>query len=290
MGTHLKADKDYKMAPSRTKIPKKYMELIGTMTDAELSRLSGISHQTLRSRRIELGIPRHIKQKTEHRPCFMLNGDGTGNIDVINKKYPGIVDKLGFQTDSSIGRQYNLSRERVRQFRDMLFLGKAKSKNPIENLSEVDRKYLDDNLGRVYDRELSRQLGLGVAVVFNYRTSRNIPSVPENRKRLVLAQQHRMGVDSDAVIARHLNVPTALVMRTRNELGIKPNPKHNPRWGSVAAIRENRKKKIAQMFYSGASDKEIAKDLCVSRNYIGILRRRLGLRRRKDYKKRASNE
>ena len=99
-----------------------------------------------------------------------------------------------------------------------------------------------------------------------------------------------MGVDSDAVIARHLNVPTALVMRARNELGIKPNPKHNPRWGSVAAITENRKQKIAQMFYSGASDEEMAKDLCISRNHVGALRRRIGLRRRKDYKKRASNE
>ena len=281
------------MGRSRTKIPKKYMELIGTMTDAKLSRLSGISHQTLRSRRVELGIPRYIQQKTKYRPCFMLNGDGTGNIDVINEKYPGIIDKLGFETDASIGRQYNISRERVRQFREMLFLGKAKSKSPIENLSEVDRKYLDDNLGRIYDRELARQLGLCVSVVFNYRTSRNIPSVPKNRKRLVLTQQHRMGVDSDAVIARHLNVPTALVMRARNELGIQPNPKNNPRWGSVKAIRETRNKRISEMYYAGCSDQEIAEELCLGVTYIGVLRRRLGLFHRNcrgAYKKRASNE
>tara|TARA_R100001594_G_scaffold143083_1_gene190675 strand:+ start:243 stop:1127 length:885 start_codon:yes stop_codon:yes gene_type:complete len=294
MGTHLKADKDYIMGRKKFNIPKEYIDLLGKVRDSEISRLSGISYQNIRNRRIALGIPKSSNaKKISHtkRQVILKKGEEV-NLEALDKKYPGIVNKLGTQTDSSIAKQYNISRERVRQFRAMLFLCKVE-RNPIENLSTVDRRYLDDNLGLMTDKSLAEQLGLKPAVVSQYRKNKNVNSLGANRRKLVLTQKHRLGKDSDSVIARHLNVYTNLVRDVRIELGIQPNPKNNPRWGSVKAIRETRNKRISEMYYAGCSDQEIAEELCLGVTYIGVLRRRLGLFHRNcrgAYKKRASNE
>jgi hypothetical protein len=294
MGTHLKADKDYIMGRKKINIPQEYIDLLGKTKDSEISRLSGIKYQNIRNRRIDLGIPRYkpAKKTTERKRQVILKKGEEVNLEALNQKHPGIVDKLGVQTDSLIAKQYNISRERVRQFRDMLSLCKVE-RNPIENLSTVDRSYLNDNLGLMSDKSLAEQLGLKPAFVSQYRKNKNVNSLRTNRRQLVLTQKHRLGKDSDSVIARHLNVYTNLVRDVRIELGIEPNPKNNPRWGSVKTIRETRNKRISEMYYAGCSDQEIAEELCLCVMYAGVLRRSLGLFHRNcrgAYKKRASNE
>mgnify|MGYP003627627315 FL=1 len=324
MGTHLKADKDYKMGRKRIEIPQECLDLLGTCTDAKLSSMYGVSYQTLRYRRIEMGIPKFTQQLTQQyidllgkmkdtqisrlsgvsygRVCAIRNEKGIPryriprdferNITDLEPKYPGIGRRLGHDTDASIARDYSISRERVRQFRVSLGISKAEIKNEIETLSRVDRKYLDDNLGFINDRKLGEELKIPGVLVGRYRRIRKVNSVGKNKRELVLGQKHRMGIDSDAVIARHLNVYTNMVRTIRLELGIKANPKHAPRWGTEA-IRDNRKKKLTEMFYTGASDEEMSEELGLCVGYIATLRSGLGLRRREargGRTKMASNE
>jgi len=323
MGTHLKADKDYKMGRKRKPIPQECIDLLGKMKDSELSSMYKLKYQTVRSHRIELGIPRFTQElpeeymqllgKMKDTQISRLSGvpyakvsmirrakgiaiyrtppDSDRKIADIDSRYPGIGDRLGQETDAGIARSYNISRERVRQFRKMFDISRSDygRVGSVAALSDVDKEYLIKNLGIITDADLSKQLGINASVIYTYRKSLGIDSALTKKRKLVVENKHRLGVDSDHMIARELGVTPAMIRNTRIKFGIKPNPKYNRRW-TAEAYRDGRNKKITTMFYTGFSDEEIAEELGMHKQYVCKLRLGLGLRRNAVRMKKASNK
>jgi len=208
------------MGRNKTVLSDEHRALLGQIYDCELAAIAGVSVSTIGKIRAEAGIPRcspkfnkdHFRRK-------------------IQKKYPGMYEMLGNKTDALIGNKYSISRERVRQYRNVFNIDKP-GKNVLSRLSNIDCTYVLDNLGKVSDKELSKISGVSCGAVRNLRLKYNIPAYKsqEQKRRMSTIDSviDRLGVDSDRSIAIDINVPTGVIRRRRIKLGIKAVP--TQRW------------------------------------------------------------
>ena len=247
-----------RIAPKEDTAFSRAFPLLGTMPDVEVASAVGAVTATVASWRRRLGIPKPSRR---------------GRVqDDPERRYPGIIARLGVDPDNHIAADYGISRERVRQFR-------ARFNIPRNN----QRLELPPDgiamLGRTPDSHIAEFLDLPLWFVRRERIKAGIPvSSPEAYYERVISLEHgRVGVDSDRSIAHDLKIPVAQVVNYRRRHGIPPAVLSPRCEGFVPHDRE----RIARLFHEGRTDAEIAVELGTSAAVIGQIRvADLGLLRR----------
>lgn len=226
--------------------------LLGTMPDSEVADRVGISTQTVTTWRRRLGIP-----KVPRRP----------NPEI---KYPGITARLGVDPDVAVAADYGLSRERVRQIRQVLHIGRAGPK-------PLDPKVYA-MLGWVPDSHISDATNIPSWIIRRERVRAGIPpvNVQIHYDDVISRVHEQVGQVSDRTVAEILGVAVTRVAAYRRRHGIPPFVRSPKCSDFVPLDREA----VARMFHSGSTDNEIAIELDTTPATIRQIRYQIGLIRR----------
>lgn len=178
------------------------LPFLGTKPDSELAKEFGLHASVVTYWRRRVGI----------EPVDLKKYRGPSNLDL---RYPGITARLGVDRDFEIARDYGLSRQRILQYRERRNIPapideKKKEIVPLlglmpdariarvyklspETVKRVRKKHnigpcpieyphtdiLDavrESMGRVSDRQLAKELGIHVNIIWKYRKRNNIPT------------------------------------------------------------------------------------------------------------------
>tara|TARA_R100001015_G_scaffold18875_3_gene13340 strand:+ start:884 stop:1777 length:894 start_codon:yes stop_codon:yes gene_type:complete len=246
---------------------------LGSKSDTVLAKELGISKATVSKKRNAIGIP------VFKAPKDYLKGRHRGRPVVHpEERYPGITDQLKTKTNIVVAEMYGLSRERIRQIREQL--GIEKIPNVVINrLSDEDKEYLIENLGKVSDNALGNQLNVGAAVIGSFRRSidkESFRSLQVKERRAALdSVKDRIGVDSDRSIAVSLGWPAhsgaSYVQRYRIENNISANPERKTRWNRWD---HGTLKVIESMIEDGMSVSEVSESIKMHKAYVYKLMRK----------------
>jgi hypothetical protein len=89
----------------------------------EVGRLSGVARKH--------GVSIRVARRWVGEAGIEVHGRGRPRVDEhefqasLEYRHPGILGRIGVDTDASIARDYDLSRERVRQYRSRLGVDRA---------------------------------------------------------------------------------------------------------------------------------------------------------------------
>ncbi|MCL4233333.1 MAG: hypothetical protein KJ042_02325 [Deltaproteobacteria bacterium] len=145
--------------------------------------------------------------------------------------------------------------------------------------------FSDVDFNTMTNRQIAELKGTSVLQVAKYRREMAIPS-PERRGRPrgalpptleKIMASGKLGIESDAVLAKEFSVSRELIRQYRNEFGIPP-----VRVSSLTAEdRANFEAKLEEILGSGLlgqiSDQEIARRFGVTGAQVGDLRKRHGI-------------
>lgn len=175
--------------------------------------------------------------------------------EFIKQKYPGLKEKLGTEVDNVLAAEYNLSRERIRQFRSEFDVPRA---NVPPNTTYIE-VYKD--IGFISDEAIADKHGISLSQVKKYLQSARLRRIKEKRQ-LVLQLKNKLGKVPDTVLAKQTGLNYQFINRVRNDLGIAPMTR-----------RKIDRNKVKSLVLQGKSDKQIAKELNCSSVAIGLIRR-----------------
>lgn len=193
----------------------------------------------------------------------------------LRAKHPGLIEMLDVTNNTEVARKYGFSRERIRQFREILDIDLF-IKEP-KDWSEIDPL-----LGVLTDVELANRFGVSHMAISGRRRDTGIPSVGESRREEAWDKlesiQHLIGKQSDLSLCKKYKLKPLHMQQYREEKGIPPfmespaGPNHVPLDRGL----------IRELFEKGANDREIAEAVgSRSPMSIAIIRRGLGLVRRR---------
>lgn len=190
------------------------------------------------------------------------------NVDI---RYPGMLPRLGQDTDLEVALGYGISRQRVHQIRSRL--GIDASFAPYTPTKEDVAL-----LGTLPDVALAERLGTNHMRVLQERRKRGIPAFSPISEKERKIEQHLdlLGVLSDPKFAKIAGVSTAEVYRYRVKHSVETkviSPKHKD------FVRIDRDE-IARLFHEGKTDAEIAEAVGGSPGTITGIRTRLRLLRK----------
>jgi hypothetical protein len=191
--------------------------------------------------------------------------------EIVERKYPGLVARLGVETDFAIAKAYGVSRQRVHQIRQRMDI--EASYEPPEFPEDVA-----PFLGTMPDTALAAKFDIPLGRVRMERAKRGIspfeytPPVEEKINEV----RHLVGEISDRKLAAQIGVHHADIFRFRQKYGIKTkvlSPQHDD---FVPIDRAE----VTRLFNEGKSDAEIAEAVGCSVGTVTGIRSRLGLLRK----------
>ena len=188
----------------------------------------------------------------------------------IEKRCPGMIERLGVDSDLNISLDYNVSRQRVHQIRQRL--GIECSFKPFVFPEEAA-----PSLGTMSDKALAERLETTPYNIRIEREKRGIPVfeyVPQNEEK-IKAVAHLVGVISDPKVAKMIGVPPQAIYNYRQKYGIETkviSPKHK----DFVKIDLD---EVARLFHEGKTDEEIAEAVGSTPGTVVGIRNRLRLLR-----------
>lgn len=221
--------------------------LLGVLSDSEIAKRLEVPQGTIASWRKALGIAKPPRSSRAPEDPEL--------------RYPGILARLGIDSDTHIGADYRISRERVRQLRVRYNIPRQQHHMPPEARAL---------LGKVSDVQLAAMYKLPESLVRRIRADAGIPPMAiRTTYETILSEHHaRIGVDSDGVLSRELKIPIAQIVAYRQRHSIPPATLSPRCTGFVPHDRDT----IARMFQEGATDQQIAKVLNTTASTIGNIR------------------
>ena len=225
--------------------------LFETYNDREVSRQLGLSRVTVLRRRQTLNLPPKGRSPTR-------------------KTDESIVAKLGKVSDAELGREYGLSRERIRQIRSKYGIA---SHDTTPDWASVEAR-----LGVDTDESIAKTLGVTAQVVRRRRKDLGIPKTPiseaerqlDVRNDVVSNWRDLLGQQTDYKLAQTWGLPIPTIQRLRRKLGrppAYPRPTAKVDWSNPANIARLGVEK----------DTDLAREWNVSTTAIAVKRRRLGI-------------
>ena len=192
-------------------------------------------------------------------------------------RYPGMLERLGKESDTVVGHSHGVTRARIQQIRAKLGIASAHAVRWVE---------IDPILGKVRDTEIARWYGVSAHTIALRRAKRGLAPVPFARAKLPAETMERMrelvGTMSDYAVARELGTIPQYVQRWRKAWGVATQGKYN-------RGRPIDRAEVARLFALGHTDEQIAQELG-SRSALVIARMRiaLGLKRKRVYKRKGT--
>jgi DNA-binding CsgD family transcriptional regulator len=190
------------------------------------------------------------------------------NLDI---RHPGMLPRLGQDTDLGIAVDYGISRQRVHMIRSRLGINAFSAPyTPTEEDVAL--------LGTMPDVALAERLGTYCGRVLQERRKRGIPAFSPVGPKEQKIEQHLdlLGVLSDPKFAKIAGVSAAAVYYYRVKYGIETkviSPKHKD---FVKIDRDE----VARLFHEGKTDEEIAEAVGGTVGTIPGIRKRLQLLRK----------
>lgn len=189
--------------------------------------------------------------------------------ELLEARYPGVVEKLKNFTNSHLAVEYNVSREYMRQLRALFDIPKIEPKVLPPDGIEM--------LGKVPDTHIAEFFDVSSSYVQLERAKRNIPPASPNDyyDRIIGLMRDRVGVDTDPVLAKKLNLPTSAIFKYRMRNNIPP-ARLSPMCKDFKPIDRDL---VATLFRQGASDEEIARAAKSTPGSVANIRCRMHLHR-----------
>ena len=246
-----------KRGPHATFCPPEVYPYLGTDIDGAIGKKYGYSQNKIRIWRVRADIAPHARGFV-HKP-----------LATINKLHPGLFAKLGQMPDPLAGKPYGLSRERIRQYRDMLGIPSYAS------LLKAQTDALVLPLAHLPTTEIAKLTGLTASKVYTCLMYHDITPASHGSKyqKQMESIRHRMGKESDTTLGIELQVGNQVITRFRDLWGIAPVVKS-------VADRVVDRQAIADMYHHDMSDEEIAHVLECSTNTVIRARLEQGLSRK----------
>lgn len=187
----------------------------------------------------------------------------------IEARYPGVVKKLHTTSNAQLAAEYNVSREYMRQLRELFNVPKLEPKTlPPDGIAM---------LGQIPDAHIAEFFDVPCAYVQAERVKLGLPVASPNDyyDRVIGLMRDRVGVDTDPVLAKKLNLPTHAIFNFRTRHNIPP-ARLSPMCKDFKPID---RELVTTLFNQGASDEEIAKAVKSTPGTIAGLRGKLKLYR-----------
>lgn len=197
---------------ARVGLPRWYDCKLGTMSDRDLSGLTGVSLTRIRNRRKQLGIP----------------------VWTVDRAIAPFKHHLGVYSDSAVGRLSGVSPASVRTYRQSLAIPARQKTEPAPRIPrDHPVKPFSALLGLVDDQALSRLAGVSADTVRTLREMLKVdpaPPAPLISDQPALNDFHgpwlgyesMFGSMSDAKISRATGVPFPVVRARRIFLRVAP--------------------------------------------------------------------
>ena len=259
----------YDIAPFKWEVnqqkecPEKLVPLLGTITNAQMARETGIS-------------PAVIARWCQERNITPSTRKGSKAFEErVEEKHPGLLEDMKNMTNSDCAALHGLSRERVRQLRDRLDI-----EGPRERQKEMFSEVVAPLLGTLPDSEISRMFGIAVSAVREGRVQQDLPVKRKRGKhqdKLDLITD-RLGTVSDYVLAKEVGLHHNHVCRFRVSLGVEAYGTSPRAEGFERIDRAG----VARLFHLGLDDAHIAVAMGFSPSVISMVRLKdLGLKRKR---------
>jgi len=212
-----------------------------------------------------------VRVKSDLPPPLTPEERKESYAEIVERKYSGLVARLGVETDFALAKAYGVSRQRIHQIRQRLDI-EASYEHP-EFPDEIACL-----LGKMPDTALAEKFNVSLSRVRLERSKRNInpfeyvPPVEDKINEV----RHLVGEISDRKLAAQLGIHHADIFRFRQKYGIKTkvlSPQHDD---FVPIDRAE----VTRLFNEGKSDAEIAEAVGASVGTITGIRGSLGLLRR----------
>lgn len=229
---------------------------LGTCRDSDLAREAQVSLSTVRNWRESLNIP-----------CYA--GSNSKRPKSTKLKFELFKDRLGTCKDVDLAREAQVSVSTIGIWRLRLNIPRHVGPRSTRPKFEL----VKDRLGTCKDEDLAREAGVTTITVCNWRKSLNIPrhvapklTQPESKRQRPIRQwietiRDRLGVVSDAELAREIGGSKSRISRVRLQLGI-PHPPSSSKLDAYAHL------------FGSISDAEITRVAGVSRELAANYRSR----------------
>lgn len=225
--------------------------LFTTYNDVEVAKRLGLSRTSVLRRRTMLNIPPQVR-----RP--------------IQRTDDSIIAKLGTKSDAELGREYGVTRERVRQIRNDHGI-------PTFELTP-DWASVNDRLDVDTDESLAQRLGVSASAVRRHRKDlgvRKTAACPterqlDSREDVPPDWRNLLGQTSDYSLAKTWKLPAPSVQRLRKKLGrppIRPRPPIKVNWSDPANVAR----------LGAEPDAKLAQEWGISKAAVAAKRKRLGI-------------
>jgi hypothetical protein len=239
-------------------------ELLPTASAKELAEKYTLTDDAIRNMRKRFGVPAlDLRRGPKPRPPQIA-------ADTTERKYPGLLARLGKEQDIDLAKEYGLSRERIRQLRSRLTerpTYRAKAKAEIFDKLAA----LGDVVANTHSADLAKKTGLPEYWINQYKGARGIPAL--SAKLDLAPVKHLLGTMSDLALGRKLGHAASTIARAREDFGIPPFQAHS-RWHPLP------KDEIFKLFAEGKTDQEIAEAVDSSWQSIRHFRQVHGFTRR----------
>lgn len=217
---------------------------LAELTRNDLLKLRNLGKGTLGE--IEDMLAEHGLTLAKKRKSPFLVEDYVRNIEA---RHPGLLARLGKESDEAVGASYGVSRQRIQQIRKILDVGPSS----VPSVFPEESVHL---LGTHSDIALAEMLGLPLYRVKHARESRGIPVftyVPPFEGK-IRAYEHLLGTISDSKVAKIAGVTTSEVQRFRKKHSIKTKVLSSKHADFVRLDYDE----IRSLFYEGKTDAQIA--------------------------------
>lgn len=234
---------------------------LGTCKDSDLAREAQVSVSTVRNWRESLNIPCYAESKSRQPKSTRSKS--------MPLKFELVKDRLGTCKDVDLAREAQVSFSTVRIWR--LRLNIPRHVGPRSTRPKFD--LVKDRLGTCKDEDLAREVGVTKTTISTWRKSLNIPSYvapkltqPKSERQRPVRQwietiRDRLGIVSDAELAREIGGSKSRISRVRIQLGI-PHPLPSSKLDAYAHL------------FGSISDAEITRVAGVSRELAANYRSR----------------
>lgn len=190
-------------------LPDWVLEQIGTMSDAALASLAGVSPYRITTARKKLEIVSYA-ELAEHPTRF-------NSQDVKPTLFPeNMIHLLGTMPDTQLASHLELGRKVVRLARLKRNIPAFCGLTPEQRLPES----VVSRMGKVSDKTLARELGRAKREVTKMRRKLGIKAFEKKSCYETVEVVNRLGKECDAYIARDLNCHPTSIKQLRTKLGI----------------------------------------------------------------------
>lgn len=187
------------------------LSILGTMTDKDAARRLGLGPQAARAERIRRGIPAFCRRQTDAQ--FKAS---------VERRHPGLVARLGVDSDHDVARTYGICRQRIGQIRKRLGIAAA----DVSALYARERAPWEPLLGTMMDRDIAERFGVSVGAVSGARRRLGIAQYhpPPGTTGALASFRHLLGTMPDRRIAAMAGVSAPAVTILRQRLGVPVFP------------------------------------------------------------------